>query len=65
MVKEVRKIFPNVKLLVDANSAYALQDADLLREFDSCNLLMIEQPFDWDELYQHAKLQAQIPRCPV
>jgi O-succinylbenzoate synthase len=65
MVKEVRKIFPDVKLMVDANSAYTLQDADLLREFDSCNLLMIEQPLAWDEVYQHAKLQAQIqtPIC--
>lgn len=65
MVKKVRKIFPNVKLMVDANSAYALQDAELLREFDSCDLLMIEQPLAWDELYQHAKLQALIltPIC--
>ncbi len=65
MVKEVRKIFPDVKLIVDANSAYTLEDADLLREFDSCNLLMIEQPLAWDEVYQHAKLQAQIqtPIC--
>jgi O-succinylbenzoate synthase len=65
MVKEVRKILPNVKLMVDANSAYALQDTELLREFDSCDLLMIEQPLAWDELYEHAKLQLQIqtPIC--
>lgn len=60
MVKEVREIFPNVKLMVDANSAYALQDTELLREFDSCDLLIIEQPLAWDELYELAKLQVRI-----
>jgi o-succinylbenzoate synthase len=65
MVKEVRKVFPNVKLMVDANSVYTLRDADLLREFDSCDLLMIEQPLAWDEVFEHAELQAQIqtPIC--
>jgi len=64
-VKEVRKAFPAAKLMVDANSAYGLQDAALLREFDTCDLLMIEQPLAWDELYEHATLQAQLqtPIC--
>jgi O-succinylbenzoate synthase len=64
MVREVRRVFPNVKLMVDANSSYVLQDIELLRKFDSCDLLMIEQPLAWDELYEHAKLQAQI-RTPI
>jgi O-succinylbenzoate synthase len=63
-VRTVRKAFPSVKLMVDANSAYTLHDADLLRQFDSCDLLMIEQPLAWDELYQHAELQAQL-RTPI
>lgn len=63
-VSAVRKAFPAIKLMVDANSAYGLQDAELLREFDHCDLLMIEQPLAWDELYEHAKLQAQL-RTPI
>ena len=63
-VSAVRKAFPTVKLMVDANSAYGLQDAELLRQFDSYDLLMIEQPLGWDELYEHAKLQSQL-RTPI
>lgn len=58
-VTAVCRTFP-VKLMVDANSTYGLQDVGLLREFDSCDLLMIEQPLAWDELYEHAKLRAQL-----
>lgn len=63
-VKAVRQEFPNAKLMVDANSAYGLQDVSVLRQFDSFDLLMIEQPLAWDELYEHAELQAQL-RTPV
>jgi O-succinylbenzoate synthase len=63
-VNAVRKAFPTVKLMVDANSAYGLQDAELLRQFDNYDLMMIEQPLAWDELYEHAQLQAQL-RTPV
>ena len=59
-VAAVRQKFPDILLSVDANSAYRLEDADHLREFDRFNLLMMEQPLDWDDLYSHAKLQAQI-----
>jgi len=61
----LRKRFPDVKLMVDANSAYSLNDADHLRRFDDLNLMMIEQPLEWDEIFAHAKLQAQLatPIC--
>jgi len=51
--------------MVDANSAYSLSDAEHLRRFDDLNLMMIEQPLEWDELFSHAKLQAQLstPIC--
>jgi o-succinylbenzoate synthase len=63
-VRAVRRQFPTVKLMVDANSAYCLQDIELLSQFDGCELLMIEQPLAWDEIYQHAELQAQL-RTPI
>jgi O-succinylbenzoate synthase len=64
-VAAVRKQFPNILLSVDANSAYRLQDAQHLRKLDEFNLLMIEQPLNWDDIYAHAKLQPLIhsPLC--
>lgn len=59
-VAAVRKRFPNILLSVDANSAYRLDDADHLREFDDFTLLMMEQPLEWDDIHSHAKLQSRI-----
>jgi O-succinylbenzoate synthase len=59
-VAAVRKEFPNIRLSVDANSAYSLDDAAHLKKLDEFGLLMIEQPLDWDDIHIHAKLQAQI-----
>ncbi len=63
-IAAVRKRFPTVRLMVDANSAYRLEQATHLREFDAYDLLMIEQPLAWDDIFDHAKLQAQI-RTPI
>jgi o-succinylbenzoate synthase len=59
-VAAVRERFPTIRLSVDANSAYRLSDAEHLQHLDRFNLLMMEQPLQWDEVYGHAKLQAQI-----
>jgi O-succinylbenzoate synthase len=63
-VAAVRKRFPTLKLMVDANSAYRLDQAAHLAEFDAYDLMMIEQPLAWDDIFDHAKLQAQI-RTPI
>jgi len=64
-VRTLRQHFPNIRLMVDANSAYCLSDVAHLREFDDYDLMMIEQPLAWDDFYQHAQLQAklQTPIC--
>jgi O-succinylbenzoate synthase len=59
-VAAVRKEFPEIRLSVDANSAYELKDAGHLKELDQFNLLMMEQPLQWDDIHSHAKLQSQI-----
>jgi O-succinylbenzoate synthase len=59
-VAAVRKEFPDIRLSVDANSAYELKDAGHLGELDRFNLLMMEQPLQWDDIHSHAKLQSQI-----
>ncbi len=59
-IAAVRKQFSNIRLSVDANSAYNLEDAAHLKRFDQFNLLMIEQSLNWDDIHSHAKLQSQI-----
>src|SRR5579872_1746060 len=65
VVREVRRRFLQIKLSVDANSAYSLEDVAHLKQFDDFNLLMMEQPLAWDDMFQHSRLQAQIttPIC--
>jgi O-succinylbenzoate synthase len=59
-VAAVRKQFPNIRLSVDANSAYTLDDAAHLKSLDEFDLLMMEQPLSWDDIHAHSKLQYQI-----
>lgn len=64
-VAAVRKEFPDIRLSVDANSAYRLEDAEHLARLDAFHLLMMEQPLNWDDIYAHSKLQSRIqtPIC--
>src|SRR5215468_8361282 len=64
-VQLLRKEFPNIKLMVDANSAYRHEDIPLLKELEKFYLMMIEQPLGWDDLYGHVALQKQLqtPIC--
>jgi O-succinylbenzoate synthase len=61
----VRERYPHIKLMADANSDYRLEDAAHLKQLDDFNLMMIEQPLAWDDIYEHAVLQAQLhtPIC--
>ena len=65
MVRAVRREFPEINLTVDANSAYTLNDIELLRRLDDFNLMLIEQPLAYDDIIDHATLQRQIasPIC--
>lgn len=56
-VVAVRKAFPTVRLQVDANSAYTLESAQTLKPLDDLNLLLIEQPLDEEDLWDHHRLQ--------
>jgi O-succinylbenzoate synthase len=65
VVAEVRKRFPTIRLMADANSAYTLADVDRLRRLDEFNLMMIEQPLSHDDIIDHATLQRHLttPIC--
>jgi len=64
-VERVRAKFGNIPLQVDANAAYSLDDSDLLARLDPFGLLLIEQPLDYDDVMDHAVLQARLttPVC--
>ena len=64
IVERVRKDFPDIRLMGDANSAYSLADVPLFTELDRFNLMMLEQPLAHDDIFDHAKLQQQI-KTPV
>jgi O-succinylbenzoate synthase len=64
VVASLRRRFPALPLMVDANAAYSLADADHLRRLDDFGLMMIEQPLDPEDLLDHARLQARL-KTPV
>lgn len=61
---EIRRIYPSLPLMADANSAYTLADKDRIKALDDFNLLMIEQPLDVDDIIDHAILQNEI-KTPI
>jgi o-succinylbenzoate synthase len=64
-VEAVRAKFPDIKLMVDANAAYLPTDGAHLAKLDAYNLMMIEQPLDYDDVMDHVQLQREIttPIC--
>ena len=57
-VRAAREAFPEVPIGVDANGAYTLDDVVRLKELDAFHLTMIEQPLSYDDIVDHAHLQA-------
>jgi O-succinylbenzoate synthase len=57
--------FPGVPIMLDANSAYRLDDAPLFQAMDGFGLLMLEQPLDYEDIYDHSRLRPLIktPLC--
>ncbi|MTH54409.1 o-succinylbenzoate synthase [Bacillus mangrovi] len=65
LIHEIRKQYPYIPLMADANSAYTLEDADKLKSLDDFGLMMIEQPLASDDIIDHAVLQKMVntPIC--
>jgi O-succinylbenzoate synthase len=57
--KTLREQYPNLPLMVDANAAYRFSEETiaLFLELDKLDLFCIEQPLDWNDLYDHSQLQ--------
>jgi o-succinylbenzoate synthase len=60
----VRRAYPDLRLQVDANSAYTLESAKVLKAIDDLNLLLIEQPLFEDDIWDHRLLQAEF-KTPI
>ncbi|MDR3425108.1 MAG: o-succinylbenzoate synthase [Alphaproteobacteria bacterium] len=62
----LRHQYPDLPLMVDANAAYHYNDETLrlFRAFDDLNFFCIEQPLEWNDLYDHACLQKQL-KTPI
>jgi len=63
-VEALRKEFPDLLLQVDANSAYTLEDIALFKKMDEYNLILIEQPLGYEDIFDHSKLQREL-RTPI
>ncbi|MBY0489872.1 MAG: o-succinylbenzoate synthase [Gemmatimonadaceae bacterium] len=63
-IAAAREALPDAPLMADANNAYTLDDVSVMRQLDQFDLMMIEQPLAWDDIYQHATLQREL-RTPI
>jgi O-succinylbenzoate synthase len=63
-VRMVRQEFGPIPLMVDANAAYTLDDAAHLAELDEYDLMMIEQPLEYDDVMDHVELQRHL-KTPI
>lgn len=60
VARAVRAEFPDILLMLDANSDYTIEDAERLAALDKHDLLMIEQPLSHDDIYAHGILQRRL-----
>jgi o-succinylbenzoate synthase len=64
ILESIRKEFPDISLMADANAAYTLGEIEHLKLLDRFGLMMIEQPLGWNDLVDHARLQREL-KTPI
>jgi len=60
LIAKIRKHYPTLPIMVDANASYTLRNIKYLKKLDDFGLLMIEQPLRFDDLADHAYLQKEL-----
>lgn len=60
LARRARQAFPDLPIMLDANSAYRLDDATTFQAMNDLNLLMLEQPLGYEDIYDHSRLRPQI-----
>ncbi len=63
--RAARAEYPDLPIMLDANSAYRLEDAPIFIEMNDLDLLMLEQPLGYEDIYDHSRLRPLIetPLC--
>jgi O-succinylbenzoate synthase len=64
LLDAVRVQFGNIDLMVDANSSYSMADLEVLKDLDRFDLIMLEQPLEHNDIFQHSQLQ-ELVRTPI
>lgn len=67
LIKAIRSKYPDLRLQVDANAAYRLDDSNhikTLKKLDQFNLLMIEQPLWNNDRFYHLQLSKKL-KTPI
>ncbi len=64
LARAARAAFPDLPIMLDANSAFRLADAPVFQAMDDLNLLMLEQPLGYEDIYDHSRLRPLI-RTPL
>jgi O-succinylbenzoate synthase len=59
MMSSIRTRFPHLTLMVDANGSYSPKDFSVFQALADLDLIMIEQPFSYDNILDHARLQSR------
>lgn len=64
-LKYIKKEYPDILLLADANKSYMIEQIDELLKFDELNLLCLEEPLSSSDFKAYQKLQKnmQTPIC--
>jgi len=65
LARAARAAFPDLPIMLDANSAFRLEDAPVFQAMDDLGLLMLEQPLGYEDIYDHSRLRPLIhtPLC--
>jgi len=65
ILKILREQYPELPLMVDANGDYLDSDLQYLKQFDDFNLMMLEQPLHYNDIYYHSLIQKELqtPIC--
>ena len=65
VARAARAAYPDLPIMLDANSAFRLEDAAVFQAMDNLDLLMLEQPLGYEDIYDHSRLRPLIktPLC--
>lgn len=64
-LRAIRKIYPSIQLLIDANRSYKFEQINEIKKLDEFNLICIEEPLDSKDFLEYQKLQKELttPIC--